>query len=194
MKFILFIFIALTPITYAQNSHDEIIQRFLDQHKKMMKDIMKAFDDDEFFNDDFFKDDMFESLKRHGLGAYKGFTCSGDNIKVEERMEKDGTISVVITPQNKNTNLDIESTDNMITIKSKVKVEEENTQGQSKSKSISMQSFSRSVGIPQGYKASAPKKDGKSIVISLVPESKNVLSPRKDGRVPIKKAPGEQTI
>ena len=55
MNFILCIFIALTPITYAQNSHDEIIQRFLDQHKKMMKDIMKAFDDDEFFNDDFFK-------------------------------------------------------------------------------------------------------------------------------------------
>lgn len=178
----------------AQNSHDEIIQKFLEQRKRMMEDIMKAFDDDEFFKDDFFKDDMFESLRQHGLGAFKGFYGGGNNISVEEKMEKDGSITVTITPKNKDINLDIVTGEDRITIKSETKVEEESEQGQAKSKSISMRSFTRTVAIPEGYSAKTPKQDGDSIVISLVPKEGNILKPNKDGRVPVKKRAGEQTI
>ncbi|MEX1100242.1 MAG: hypothetical protein WEB87_07440, partial [Bacteriovoracaceae bacterium] len=131
-----FIMNAMTSAAFAQNTHDEIIQRFLEQRKSMMEDIMKAFDDDEFFKDDFFQDDLFESLRQHGLGGFKGFSGIGNNISVEERMEKDGSISVIITPKDKNTDLNIETTDDKITIKSQVRVEDE-IAGQAKS--ISMQ-------------------------------------------------------
>ncbi|MCO4755781.1 MAG: Hsp20 family protein, partial [Bacteriovoracaceae bacterium] len=192
MKLVLALFISLTSLNVmAQNSHDEIIQRFLKEREKMMKDIMKAFDDDEFFQDDFFKDDMFEALKKHGLGGFKGFSGAGDNIEVEEKMESDGTISVIITPKTKDSELNIETTENVISIKSEVKVKEESTQGGSSSQSISVRSFNRSIAIPQGFKAQAPKKQGDSIVITLVPVKKDVFQPRKDGKVPVKKAPGE---
>lgn len=194
VKLLAFLMGFIGASAFAQDSHDEIIQKFLEQRKKMMEDIMKAFDDDEFFKDDFFQDDLFESLRQHGLGGFKGFQGGGENVKVEERMEKDGSISVVITPQNENTQLDIVTKDDRITIKSEVKVEEESSEGQSKSKSISMRSFTRTVAIPQGYKAKSPKKNGRSIVISLVPDEGNILRPDKDGRVPVKKRAGEETI
>lgn len=179
---------------WAQNSHDEIIHKFLEQRKNMMEDIMKAFDDDEFFKDDFFDDEMMDALKQFGLGGFKGFQGRGNNISVQERMEKDGSISVVITPKQKDAKLDIVTKENSIVIKSEVKVEEENVQGQSRSKTISTRSFSQSVAIPQGYKAQNPKKEGESIVISLVPNKKNILKPDNKGRMPIQKAPGEETI
>lgn len=195
MKTVLTLAIALFAAgAAAQDSHDEIIQKFLEQRKRMMEDIMKAFDDDEFFQDDFFQDDLFESLREHGLGGFRGFQGGGKNVKVEERMEKDGSISVVITPQNEDTKLDIVTKDDRITIKSEVRVEEKNEQGRSRSKSVSVRSFSRTVAIPQGYRAKAPKKEGKSIVISLVPKEGNILKPDKDGRVPIKRKEGEEVI
>ena len=195
MKKILSLLLILFSLqAFGQNTHDEIIQNFLEQRKRMMEDIMKAFDDDEFFQDDFFQDDMFKALRQHGLGGFKGFNGVGDNIRVEEKMQKDGTISVVITPQNEKTDLNIETTDDRITIKSQMKVEEENVQGKARSKSISMQSFSRSIAIPEGYVAKTPKKEGKSIVISLVPQEGNILKPDEDGRVPIKAAPGEAEV
>src|SRR5690554_3985354 len=145
----------------AQDSHNEIIQRFLEQRKRMMEDIMKAFDDDEFFKDDFFDNDIFESLRREGLSAFQGFQGGGKNVSVEERMEKDGSISVVITPQSEDIQLDIETKEDRIVIKSEMRVEEESVQGQGRSKSISTRSFSQTVAIPQGYEAKKPAKEGK---------------------------------
>lgn len=182
-----------TP-AFAQNSHDEIIQKFLEQRKRMMEDIMKAFEDDEFFKDDFFQNDFFDSLKKHGLGGFKGFQGGGNNVSVEERMESDGTISVIITPKDENTQLDIVTGEDRITIKSETKVKEENVQGQSSFNSMSTRSFTKSIAIPQGYSAKSPEKVGKSIKISLVPNEGNILKPDKDGRVPIKRGEDEEVI
>lgn len=197
MKNILaFIMLFGSTMATAQNDYNTIIEQFLEQRKEMMEEIMKAFDDDSFFQDEFFDDDVFEQLRQHGLGGFKGYQGAGNNISIQEKMNEDGTISVIITPKNKETNLDIETKQDRITIKSEVEVKEErkDAKGNVLGTSTSMQSFSRVVSIPQGYKAKSPTKKGESIVISLVPNDGNILKPDENGRVPIKKRPGEKTI
>ncbi len=190
--------IFLFPILFISNamgqSHDEILQRFMQQRKRMMEEIMKAFDDDKFFQDDFFNDDMIEDFRSQGLGGFKGFRGAGDHISVEEKMEDDGTISVIITPKDKNTKLDIETKERSITIKSEARVEEKNEQGKQHHNFTSIRSFSQTVNIPSGYKAKSPRKEGESIVISLVPDDGNILKPDDKGRVPIKKKSGQDVI
>lgn len=178
--FLILSFLFILPVC-AEPSHNEIIEKFLNQRKKMMESLMKAFDDDDFFKEDFFSDkDLFDSFK------FKGFQGQGDNVKIEEVMEKDGTISLFITPLNKDTNLDINTDAQSITIKSSTKKEEGNSMSQS--------SFSKMISIPEGYTATPPTKDGDRIKIGLVPSKKNPLKPNKDGRIPIPKMKGEKTI
>lgn len=192
-KLIFLIPLLLAGQSFGQ-SHDEILQRFLEQRKRMMEEIMKAFDDDKFFQDDFFTDDLIEDFRNQGLGGFKGFKGAGEHISVEEKMQKDGSIDVVITPKNKDTKLDIETKDDSITIKSEVRIEEKSAGNGQRSNFSSIRSFSQTVSIPHGYKAQTPEKKGESIIISLVPDDDNILKPDENGRTPVKKAPGQQTI
>ena len=180
---------------FAQNTHDELIQKFIQQRRQMMEEMMKAFDDDDFFKDDDFGDDqMFQQLKKHGIGGFATFKSSGNNVAVEEKVKEDGSIDVVITPKSENINLDIQTKDNRITIKSETKVSEENESESGTSQVYSSSSYSSSVRIPDGYHAENPKQVDKSIVITLIPDKGNKLIKDSNGRVPIKKKDGEKVI
>lgn len=195
-KFFLFIlFIFYGESVYAQKTHDEIIQDFIKQRQKMMEDMMKAFDDDDFFkDDDFGGDQIFQQLKKHGIGGFGGFKTQGQNVSIEEKVKEDGTIDVIITPKSDDINLDIQTENNRITIKSEMRVEEENDSNGNISKSFQSSSFSRSVSIPTGYIAQNPKQVKNSIVISLVPKESNKLIKDKNKREPIKRKKGEKVI
>jgi len=202
MKIIISLLISMFALSsFAQTESDkEILQQFFQQRKQMMEEVMKAFDDDAFdddafFNKDFFDDDqLFDSLKKKGFGNIDRFSQKGNNVKVQERIEKDGSISIVITPANKHLKLDINTTKDSIKIKSEMMFVESK-----KSKSQSLRSSSRStssqtIRIPFGYIALDPTQEGKSIKISLIPKSKKYVKPNKDGQVPIQKRRGEKTI
>jgi HSP20 family molecular chaperone IbpA len=179
---------------FAQNSHDEIIQNFLEQRKKMMEEMMRAFGDDDFFSDDFNDDKLFESLKNHGIGGFGQFKSMGQNVTVEEKMQDDGSIDVIITPKSDNVNLNIETKNNSIIIKSETKVAQEDDSESGSSKYFSSSSFSRSVSIPDGYQVEDPKQKDKSIIITLRPTKDNQLQKSDDGKTPIKRRKGEKVI
>lgn len=180
-------------------TREEIIEEFRRERAKMLEEIQKMFDEDLSgmgMGKGFFDDSEFDSLFQG-----RSFSAGGNNVKVEQEYEPDGTIGITITPQSKNVNLDIQTTDNMITIKSETKIEQVDETGQGTSKSFSSSSYSRSISIPSGYKAKPPKQEGESIKIVLAPQKKikSVLRPapqkkRKDGKVPVGKRPGEDTL
>lgn len=188
--------IASSLNAWAQKSHDEILQDFLKQRRAMMEQMMKAFDDDAFFNDDFDDDKLFDALQKHGIGGFKGFNSSGKNVKVEENVKKDGSIDVLITPLKKNVKLDIQTTSHSIIVKSEMHEEIKNESQSGISKSISRRSFSQSVSIPNGYTAQSPVQEGDSIKISLLPmkNSKDKVFKSIDNKVPVGKQKGEDTI
>ena len=184
----LFLFLLIfSQFSFAQ-TRDEIIEEFRREREKMMKEIMKMFKDDSFMNDDFFGEDMhpFDNIER--LKKLRG-----DNVAIEEKNEKDGSISITITPKNKDINLDISTENNMITIKTETKVKETVDEEGNTYSSMSSSSSTRSIAIPEGFEAMAPKQVGEGILISLKPTEKKVKDVYKD-RIPLKKKPGEMTI
>lgn len=199
MKAIILIlnFLIMTS-SFAQQGDDadKVVQQFLQQRKKMMEDIMKAFDDDDFFKEsnEAFDDKMFEQIRKHGFRGFHGFSSSGNNVKVEEKVEEDGTISVIITPKNENIKLDIKTSKDQIHIKSEKISKIENKSKEGISKSYSQSSYSQTIQIPNDFEAQDPKARGKSIVIVLIPKAKGKFKPDSKGRVPVQKGYGEETI
>ena len=173
---------------------DRVVQQFLEQRKRMMEEIMKAFDDDDFFRDSGFNDKVFDQIRKHGFRGFEGFNSSGNNVSVQERMEKDGSISVIITPKNKNIKLDIQTTKDKIVIKSEMMEKIENKNSQGASMNYSKSSYSQTIAIPSGFTAKNPTQKDKSIVISLVPKDKGYFKPDSKGRVPVQKKDDEETI
>lgn len=194
--FIAILILCSSLSSWAQKSHEEILQDFLKQRKAMMEQMMKAFDDDAFFSDDFDDDKLFDSLQKNGISGFRGFNTSGKNVKVEENIQKDGSIDVLITPQNKNVKLDIQTTKNSIVIKSETHEEVKNESQSGMTQSISRSSYSQSVSIPDGYEAKSPVQVGDSIKISLRPSksSKKIIFKKDDDKKPIGKRRGEETI
>ena len=195
--FTCFIFILVSFQAFAQ-TREEIIEEFRRERAKMFQEIQKMFDEDLTdmgMGKGFFDDDDFDSF----FGA-SSFSGGGNNVKVEQEYAPDGTMTVTIIPKNKNVNLDIQTTDNMITIKSETKIEQTDQSESGTSKSFSSSSFSRSVQIPSGYKAMPPKQEGESIKIVLAPQKKikSAIRPikqkKKSDKVPIGKRPGEDTL
>jgi HSP20 family molecular chaperone IbpA len=181
---------------YTQ-TREELIEEFMKERRKMMKQMVQMFQDD-FNQDDFFKDDIAP------FGKQKSYKSSGSSVEIQEKYEEDGSISIIIIPKRENMALDIQTKDGMITIKSEMKVEEESQTGKKSFKTYSSSSFSRSISIPSGYKAKTPKAEGKGIKISLV-STKKVKSILKKAnqkptkkfhpkRIPIGKQPGEEAI
>ncbi len=185
MKIILMLVLSLTGLSaFSQGrSHNEILEDFLKQRKQMMEKMMKAFDDDSFFNNDDFS-------------SMNGFKISGSNIEITERQLSDGNIEIMITPKKDNINMDIQTQNNRITIKTETRVEKSTDQGGNVFKSQSMSSSSRSIAIPEGYQAKSPVGSGKSIKITLVPNEKikKIVLPSNGGKIPLKKRRGEETI
>jgi HSP20 family molecular chaperone IbpA len=193
-----FILILNSFSSYAQKSHDELIQEFLNQRQQMMEEVMKAFDDDSFFDDDFDDKSIFDQIQKQGFKDFGGLSRTGRNVKVEEKIESDGTINILITPVNENVKLDIETTDSLIKIKSETMDKVENKNQGNISKSISRSSYTQSIAIPSGFNAQGPTQTGKTIKISLVPSkaSSKVFYPKvkKENKKPIGKRVGEGTI
>jgi hypothetical protein len=192
MKILTCVLLALISFSaLAQKSHEQMIQEFLNQRKQMMKDVMKAFDDDSFFDDDFDDSSLFDQISKQGLSGFNGFNTRGKNIKIVEKINNDGTIIILITPANDKVKLDIETTVSFINIKSE--------QLNKTSSSHSQSSYSQSISIPRGFKAQAPSQEGKTIKIALVPtksKSKIFYPKVKDNSniKPIGKRKGEGTI
>ena len=198
MRLLIFIFtliLSLNVFAQTNDNADKVVQQFLEQRKKMMEEIMKAFEEDDFFKGrDLFDDKMFDQIRKHGFKGFEGFNAGGNNVQVEEKVEKDGSISVIITPKNKNIKLDIKTTNNHIVIKSEMMADIENKNEQGTSRSYSRSSYSQTIAIPTGFDAKDPVKKGESIVISLVPKEKGNFKPDNKGRVPVQKGYGEETI
>jgi len=194
MKKLFFVFTVLFSLSVVAQTREELIEEFRKERAKMMEEIQKMFQDDFSGADSFFGDSDMDSLFDQ-----RSFSGGSSNVQVEQKYEKDGSIAIVITPQNENVQLDISTEGNKITIKSETKIEQEDTQGGSRSKSISMSSFSKTIGIPDGYKAQNPVQEGKSVKISLLPQDKikNLMvpsKPKKQDKIPVGKMPGEDTI
>ena len=99
--------------TYSQDDEtDKIVQQFLNQRKVMIEEIMDAFDDDVFLKNRFTDDTLFDALRKKGFSALPNSRHSNDNVKVEEKAQKDGSILVIITPKNKKIKLDIKTDNN----------------------------------------------------------------------------------
>lgn len=183
---------------FAQ-TREELIEEFRRERAKMMNEIMKMFQDDFSGSDTFFDDMDMDSLF-----SDRSFMGGGQNVSVEQKYEKDGSISILITPKNENVSLDIQTTESMITIKSETKVEQVDDENGNTTKSYSMSSFSKSISIPSGYTAQKPVAAGKSLKIVLMPKSgmKNIITPKnsqkiapkKQEKVPVGKRPGEETL
>lgn len=187
MKYLIFVLLIFSHLSHAQ-TREELIQEYMKERTKMMSEIMKMFKESSFATDDFFKDDMhpFDNIER--LKKMRG-----DNVTIEEKNEKDGSISVTITPKDKSTQLDISTDNNRITIKTETKVKETVDEEGNSFTSMSSSSSTRSISIPDGFQAMAPKQVGSGILITLSPTSKKLRKVYKD-KVPVKKRAGEITI
>lgn len=196
MKTIFIFFCTIISLeAFGQKTHDELIQEFLEQRKQMMEKVMKAFDDDSFFDDDFDDSGLFDQIRKQGFKGFNGFNSSGNNVKIVEKVEDDGSMSILITPKNESVKLDIETTDHFIKIKSEMMEKVENQQGKSFSSNISRSSFTQSIRIPNGFEAQNPTAQGKSIKIVLVPKDTSIIkSSYPKGKKPIGKRPGEKAI
>lgn len=198
MKLNLLIVLLLVGSTFAgAQTREELLEEYRKERNKMMSEILKIFNQDmnSMMDDDFFSDDVDSFFDK------RSFTGGSSEVVIEQKYEEDGSIAIVIIPQNKHVQLDISTDNNMITVKSETKVIEENEEDSSRFKSFSSSSMSRSISIPQGYTAKQPVAHGKGIKISLIPSKdlqklKQKKKPLKkdDGKMPIQKQPGEQTI
>lgn len=187
MKYLILFLLVVSNVSFAQTRED-LIEEFLKERSQMMKGIMKMFDDDEFLDNDFFADDMhpFDNIER--LKKLRG-----DNVSIEETNEKDGSISIMITPKNKDINLDISTDNNRVTIKTETKVKETVDEEGNSRTMISNSSSTRSLSIPEGFEAMPPTQVGEGIKITLKPVTQKIKNVYKD-RVPVKKKPGEITL
>ena len=187
-----------SSLSLAQKSQEELIQDFLNQRQQMMEEVMKAFDDDSFFEEDFDDKNLFDQIQKQGFRGFGGLSKTGRNVKVEEKIDNDGTINILITPVNENVKLEIETTDRAIKIKSETMDKVQNKNQGSVSNSISRSSYTQSIAIPNGFSAKEPTQLGKTIKISLIPlkARSKVFYPKvkPNSKKPIGKRSGEGTI
>jgi hypothetical protein len=192
MKGLISLIILFISFNVLSQTREEIVEQFMKERKQMMEQMIKIFQDD-FNNDDFFKDDI-DPFKKGS--SFKSF---GTNVLIEEKYENDGSISIIITPKTQNMSLDIQTKKNSIVIKTELNITESKDQGEQSSRFSSKSSSTKSIQIPQGYKAVSPVGYGKGIKVSLVPLEgiKKKSVPKKKFHkkmIPIGKRPGEETI
>ena len=189
MKFFMLLILSF-PIL-AQNHTEKFIEEFMKQRKAMVEEINKAFEAHEMEMDKIFNDeDFLKGFRSGNMSELRGFRGIGPDFTIEERTTEAGEMAIFITPKNKNVTLDIQTHEDRISISSETKVEEETKDKSGNvSSSYSSSSYTRSIGIPFGYKAEDPKAEGESVVIVL-----KKLKETNNGRVPIKKGKDEETL
>lgn len=190
-NFMCYLLLILSLSAFSQ-SRDDLIKQFRRDHMQMMKQMMDLFQDD--FSDDFFKDDIDPF---GGLGKLR--SSGGQVVTIDEQVKENGDVHIFIKPKKKDIKLEIETTDNMISVKSDMKVEETTKDGDQSFKSYSSSSYQRSIQIPQGYKisSSTAKKDGYEIVLSPSGKIKNLMKPQKNkasDKAPVGRQEDEEMI
>ncbi len=184
MKIFALCFSLFISLNIFAQTREELLEEFMKERDKMMRDIMKMFQDD-FNNDSFFNDDM------DPFSGFEHFKGRSGGVEIEEKYEKDGSLSIIITPLNENMDLDIKTNDEQITISYKVREEKETKKGDQSFKSFSSSSSTRVIPIPQGYKAKSPEAYGeKGIKISLIPtdKTKSIMSSKPSSKSKLKKS------
>ncbi len=195
MKILLMVLFFIPSITFAQ-SRDEMLKMFKEQRKQMIQQMMKLFQDD--FSSDSFIDDDFDPFS--GLGQMNSFNQDGESIEIKEEYKKDGTIEYTVIPKDKNMTVDIQTTDDSISIKTETKIEQVDEENGNQVKSYSSKSLSRIINAPEGYKVRKPENTSDGVKITLVPTGKvqKIISKPKDQQdkklIPIGKRAGEETI
>ena len=178
MKFIMILIIFIASLSLFAQTREELLQDFMQQREQMMKQMMDLFNES-------FEDDFFDT--KDPFGQIESFKGQGSNVSIEETYEKDGSISILIKPQNPNVSLDIKTSEQRITISSQIKQETTTYEAGNTYKSMSMSSFSRSIGIPQGYTAKSPEAIDGGVKISLVPSDRVKPLSNKDKAKPLLK-------
>lgn len=184
MKTIGIILISLFLISGFSQSREELRKQLREERRQMMRKMIQMFNDD-FSNDPFFDDDSDPFGGSH-------FSTRGRNVEISEKLQDNGDIHINIKPTKKNIQLDIQTTEEAITIKSELKVEEESKdEGGSRFKSFSSSSFSQTIGIPRGYKvkSSTPGKEGILIILSADSKMRKIVQPKKSKKYMPKKVP-----
>lgn len=186
--FLFFLFLVSFPFNVsAQSDSEKMLQDFMESRRQMIKKMMDSFGNDDFFNDDM-DDDFFNSMIGDRKALF-GSRFGGSLVSIKQVKNDDGTIDVFIKPKDKSVQLDIQTKEQMIVVKGKQMEKIENENNGNISRSMSQSSFSNSVSIPFGYKASSPEAVDDQIKIVLSPEK---ISP--SGKVPIGKRAHEDTL
>jgi hypothetical protein len=146
-----FIFV---EIGYSQTS-EEIRGEYRKERRAMMQEMMKMLNQDQ---SDILKSfdqqiDPFENIERLRRNAR-------NRMRITQSREQDGSISIIIHLKKKNTNIDISTKENIITVKSVEEVKTDKKQRNSH--------FSQSISIPPGYVAKEPVQTKEGLKISLV--------------------------
>lgn len=171
MAKLILLFVLITS-AHAKDERYRMIEEFMKQRNKMMNDLMN---DDSFFSGQgMFNDDLMDKFDNNSFGSNR----FASNVTITQTKKDNGDIKVVITPKSKNIKLDIQTTDQLLTVTSKTLIEQEDDSDRGKSVIKSVSSLSQSIGIPFGYELGAPKTEGDSVVY--------IMTKTKGGKKPLK--------
>lgn len=160
-------------LSFANEDRRQMIEDFLKQRDKIMKGMVDSFGDDSFFSgQSMFSDDLLEKFDKNLFGQSKFAT----QVTISQVRQENGDIMVSITPKSKNIKLDIQTTDDLLTVTSKTLMEQEDESDRGKAVIKSMSSSSQSIAIPTGYKLSSPKAQGDSVVYIMSKEAGDTKS------------------
>lgn len=159
--------------------------------KQMMDKMFDAFGEDGFDSNGM-DDKFFDSVIGDRFKKIRNEMKIEKPISVYEFENNDGSVDVFIKPKDKSVSLDIETKKDAIVIKAKQMEKVENDDQGNISSSMSQSSFSQTIGIPDGFEASAPESIKGKIKITIKP----IITKTKDlnQKKPILKQAGEETI
>lgn len=155
-------------------------------HRKMLDNLMSGRHDENLFSD---MESLFEDAMKDSLGAGNSFHFSfgGENFQTEWQENTEGR-SLLITPQSKDQQLDINVQGEMVTIKGKSENKSSN--------GVTVSNFQNSFSIPQDCDSGKVKMDQKNgkIVMFFPWKSVKKVPPKKEERVPLPKAESDVSI
>lgn len=168
----LILFLICFTTAYAKDGRHLMIEEFIKKREQMMNDLMN---DDSFFSGQgMFDDDLINRFDTNSFGSNRLVS----NVQITQTKKDNGDIKVTITPKSKNIKLDIQTTDQLLTVTSKTLVEQEDESESGNSIMKSMSSSSQSIGIPYGYKLGEPKTEADSVIY--------LMTKQKAGKKPLR--------
>jgi hypothetical protein len=145
----------VASLSIKAQTKDELREEYRKERRAMMREMMKMLKQEQKDIMKEFDQDMnpFDNLKRLQGQSKRA-------IRVTQSREIDGSISIMIHMDKKNSNVDISTKDNIISIKS--------VSEKTGSTTFNQSSFSQRITIPPNYMAKPPVQFDGGIKISLV--------------------------